>query len=74
VVPAHGRVNPFAGPLSTPADEIDAQKTAAVQINSDHEPNILRIRALSAIRLHDLRHTHATLLLASGEQLKVVPE
>lgn len=26
------------------------------------------------IRLHDLRHTHASLLLASGEQIKVVSE
>ena len=30
--------------------------------------------APSAIRLHDVRHTHATLLLVSGEQLKVVSE
>jgi integrase len=27
-----------------------------------------------AIRLHDLRHTHATLLLADGEPAKVVSE
>jgi integrase len=27
-----------------------------------------------AIRLHDLRHTHATLMLARGEQVKVVSE
>ncbi len=26
------------------------------------------------IRLHDLRHTHATLLLADGVPVKVVPE
>jgi integrase len=26
------------------------------------------------IRLHDLRHTHATLLLAAGEPVKVVSE
>ena len=30
--------------------------------------------ALPAIRLHDLRHTHATLLLAAGEPVKVVSE
>lgn len=30
--------------------------------------------ALPAIRLHDLRHTHATHLLAGGEQVKVVSE
>jgi integrase len=29
---------------------------------------------LPVIRLHDLRHTHATLLLAAGEPVKVVPE
>jgi len=29
---------------------------------------------LPAIRLHDLRHTHATLLLAAGEPVKVVSE
>jgi integrase len=28
----------------------------------------------SAIRLHDLRHTHATLLLSAGEPIKVVSE
>jgi integrase len=30
--------------------------------------------ALPVIRLHDLRHTHATLLLAKGEPVKVVSE
>lgn len=30
--------------------------------------------ALPAIRLHDLRHTHATLLLAAGIPVKVVSE
>jgi integrase len=29
---------------------------------------------LLRIRLHDLRHTHATLLLAAGEPVKVVSE
>jgi integrase len=29
---------------------------------------------LSVIRLHDLRHTHATLLLADGVPVKVVSE
>ncbi len=29
---------------------------------------------LPVIRLHDLRHTHATLLLANGVPGKVVPE
>lgn len=29
---------------------------------------------LPRIRLHDLRHTHATLLLAAGEPVKVVSE
>ena len=29
---------------------------------------------LPVIRLHDLRHTHATLLLAAGEPVKVVSE
>jgi integrase len=29
---------------------------------------------LPAIRLHDLRHTHATLLLADGVLVKVVSE
>ena len=29
---------------------------------------------LPAIRLHDLRHTHATLLLADGVRVKVVSE
>lgn len=29
---------------------------------------------LATIRLHDLRHTHASLLLAAGEQVKVVSE
>ena len=29
---------------------------------------------LPKIRLHDLRHTHATLLLAAGEPVKVVSE
>jgi integrase len=29
---------------------------------------------LSVIRLHDLRHTHATLLLAAGIPVKVVSE
>jgi integrase len=29
---------------------------------------------LPAIRLHDLRHTHATLLLRTGENVKVVSE
>jgi len=29
---------------------------------------------LPVIRLHDLRHTHATLLLAPGEPVKVVSE
>jgi hypothetical protein len=31
-------------------------------------------RRTSEIRLHDLRHTHATLLLAAGEPVKVVSE
>ena len=31
-------------------------------------------RRLPRIRLHDLRHTHATLLLAAGEPVKVVSE
>ena len=30
--------------------------------------------ALQVIRLHDLRHTHATLLLAKGVPVKVVSE
>ena len=30
--------------------------------------------AVPVIRLHDLRHTHATLLLADGVPVKVVPE
>jgi integrase len=29
---------------------------------------------LPTMRLHDLRHTHATLLLADGEPVKVVSE
>jgi integrase len=36
--------------------------------------NRSRERDLPVIRLHDLRHTHATLLLSDGEQLKVVSE
>jgi integrase len=33
-----------------------------------------RVDELPAIRLHDLRHTHATLLLADGVPVKVVSE
>ena len=32
------------------------------------------VRALPVIRLHDLRHTHATVLLADGVPVKVVSE
>jgi integrase len=35
---------------------------------------VLGADALPVIHLHDLRHTHASLLLASGEQVKVVSE
>lgn len=34
----------------------------------------LGVDALSMIRLHDLRHTHATLLLRAGQPVKVVSE
>lgn len=40
-----------------------------------HEFKRLREAArVPSIRLHDVRHTHASLLLASGEHLKVVQE
>ena len=35
---------------------------------------IVRRAALPHIRFHDLRHTHASLLVASGEAIKVVSE
>jgi integrase len=36
--------------------------------------NQLGVDALPMIRIHDLRHTHATLLLANGVPVKVVSE
>jgi integrase len=39
-----------------------------------HFKPLLRRAKLPNIRLYDLRHTHATLLYAAGEQLKVVQE
>ena len=35
---------------------------------------VRRLRGVPAIRLHDVRHTHATLLLAAGVPIKVVSE
>lgn len=37
-------------------------------------PRLLRQAGLPVVRFHDLRHSHATHLLAQGEQLKVVSE
>jgi integrase len=37
-------------------------------------PRALGEDQLPRIRLHDLRHTHATLLLAAGEPVKVASE
>lgn len=41
---------------------------------SKHFTSILRKAGLPHIRLHDLRHTHATLLLAAGIHPKIVSE
>lgn len=35
---------------------------------------LLRSTTLTRIRFHDLRHTHATLLIAAGVPIKVVSE
>ena len=37
-------------------------------------PGLMAKVGLKGVRLHDLRHTHATLLLVEGVHLKVVPE
>jgi integrase len=43
-------------------------------VDSRHFKPLLRQAGLPKIRLYDLRHTHATLLLAAGEHPKVVQE
>jgi len=44
------------------------------QLFSDAFKRLVRRSALPRIRLHDLRHTHATLLLKAGVPIKVVSE
>ena len=49
---------------------------------SPHDPEVatkdfakrMRVGGLQGLRLHDLRHTHASLMLAAGENVKVVQE
>lgn len=43
-------------------------------ITAHHFKPLLRAAGLPKLRLYDLRHTHATLLLAAGEHPKVVQE
>ncbi|HEY2882267.1 MAG TPA: site-specific integrase, partial [Pirellulales bacterium] len=40
---------------------------------AEYKP-LLKAAGLPAIRFHDLRHTHATIMLSSGENVKVVSE
>jgi integrase len=37
-------------------------------------PRIIKAAGVPKIRFHDMRHTHATLLLAAGENVKAVSE
>ena len=67
-----------------PSSEVDdgdahvfAQSNGAVthpQLISDAFKRKVRTSGLPKIRLHDLRHTHATLLLKAGVPIKVVSE
>ena len=52
-------------PSGTPAASSTRSRQARKALGEDQLPRI---------RLHDLRHTHATLLLAAGEPVKVVSE
>jgi integrase len=44
------------------------------QVRSDAFKKLVARSELPRIRLHDLRHTHATLLLKAGVPIKVVSE
>jgi integrase len=56
------------------ADEIGAPLDAQ-NLNRRHfRPAVKRAGLSSALRVYDLRHTHATLLLAAGESVPVVSE
>lgn len=41
---------------------------------ADHFHNLIKVSKLPAIRIHDLRHGHATLMMENGEHPKVVSE
>lgn len=52
----------------------DGRPYHADRITHEHFPRIIRKAGLPPIRFHDLRHTHATQLLAIGASIKVVQE
>jgi integrase len=56
----------FAGPLGKPID-----MRSLVRLHFDQ---VLKRAGLPKIRLYDVRHTAATLLLAAGEHPKIVSE
>ena len=55
----------FASPLGTPMDPSNLRRAWA---------RIVEASGLAHLRFHDLRHTHATLMLLGGVQPKVVEE
>ncbi len=60
----------FDGPVFTRADGQPVHPHALSQAFE----RLQRAAGVPAIRLHDLRHTHATLMLEHGVPLKVVSE
>ena len=55
-------------------DDYDLEKTTALQEAGWEAKDICGKAAISGIRFHDLRHTHATMLMKQGVNPKVVQE
>lgn len=56
------------------ANEIGAPLDGVNLVRKHFRPAVKRAGLNPALRVYDLRHTHATLLLASGESVRVVSE
>ncbi|MGZ4509462.1 tyrosine-type recombinase/integrase [Oryzihumus sp.] len=65
-----GRSSPADRPTAATAERFSRQFITHVA----QARKALGEELLPVIRLHDLRHTHATLLLAAGKPVKVVSE